>query len=436
MSITVDFNYSDRIPFSKIIEMNRDSIIFSLGPKNKKLGDMDIVKLMSEVIFFNNYPAKIVNIELIKDYLITQIRCFYVFTYNPITFKTTSKNLNETKFNLYYNPNDSNINKLIENNKIIISYMNEIKNIIEMPPNLVYPETLLKYILDFSERNSLEVLDIYDDKRLEIEGFNGILSVGRGSHNKPRMAIIEYNGSNKDSEPIVLIGKGVTYDSGGYSIKTRTMKNMKRDKTGVCIVLGIMGALAALGINKRVIGIFPLAENVISSSSYKPDEVIKSYSGKTVEIFNTDAEGRLLLMDCLTLAYKYNPRFIIDIATLTDVSIFCDKLGAIFSNNMDIAWKLQKISNSIGDNFWVLPILDSYLEDTRDTKMANVKNEGYTCNSSTITGAAFLKNFISEEIPWIHMDLGDSYNNFEIYNKKNLNSSNGFLSIFEFICRY
>jgi leucyl aminopeptidase len=143
-------------------------------------------------------------------------------------------------------------------------------------------------------------------------------------------------------------------------------------------------------------------------------------------------------MDCLTLSYKFNPKLIIDIATLTDVSIFCEKLGAIFSNNIEIAWKLQEISSLIGDNFWVLPILDSYLEDTRDTKLANVKNEGYSCKSSAITGAAFLKNFISEEmgVPWIHMDLGDSYNNYEIFNKKNLNSSNGFLSILEFICGF
>lgn len=450
----ITFDYSNRVKLGNIISINNDIYIFSLGNKktldnkSKKLEKEDIIKLMAKVIFFDNYFSsdnesvfsndEILDKKIFIDILDTteelieiQIQAFYFFTYEPINFKTFTKNKSNIKFELLY---DSRLKNLVEKNKTMVHFVNEIKNLIELPPDLINPDTLLKYILDFSKKNNLNILEVYDEDKLKSENLNGIVSVGRGSVHKSNMSIIEYrhNTIDENTKPIILIGKGITYDSGGYSLK-RDMKNMKYDKTGVCIVLGILGVLAKLKVQTRVIAILPIAENVINNNSFKPDEIIKSHSGITVEVINTDAEGRLILMDALSISKNYNPRLLIDIATLTSVNVFCSSLGGIFSNNLEIAWEFQKISKSVCENYWVLPIIDDVIQDTRNTKLANVKNEGYKCNSSSVTAAAFLKNFVPDSIPWVHFDLGDSYSKFELANPKNLNSSNSFLTILKFI---
>jgi leucyl aminopeptidase len=323
----------------------------------------------------------------------------------------------------------------VEENKTIMAFLNKTRDVIDMPPDVMYPQSLIDYIVEFSSKNGIKVLELYNEKRLKKEGLNGILDVGKGSHNQPRMAILEYDGTNStNSEPIVLVGKGVTYDSGGYSIKSSGhMKNMKHDKTGVVIILGVLGAIAKLKLKCRVVAILPIAENMISDKSYKPDEIVKSHSGLSVEIFNTDAEGRLLLMDGISMAYKYNPKAIIDVATLTGVGVFCGKYGAIFGNHMELAWTLQKIGDKQGDPFWVMPPLDEFIEDTRNSSMANVKNEGYSCSSITMMAAAFLQNFAHKDVPWIHIDLGDSKNLYEKYDKDNIAKSNSFLTLVYFL---
>ena len=433
----IEFKKNDS-PLGQILKLGDDAIVISLG--NQKITIKNIIELMSKLIFSNMYSSNTIQIPLLeyleKDVIEAQIKCFYIFQHKPLNFKT-NKDLENRKFELIHSESLE-IKNLIKKNKTIVKFLNEIKDLIELPPELIYPESLLKYILDFSERNKLNVLKIYDEQQLSKEGFGGILSVGKGSHNPPKMAILEWNGTNnKNEKPIVLVGKGVTYDSGGYSIKTDPyMKNMKRDKTGVCIILGLMGILAKLNMNIRVIAILPMAENVISSKSYKPDEIIHSYSKKTIEVYNTDAEGRLLLMDGITLGLEYEPKIIIDVATLTAVGTFCGHYGAIFSNNNDIAWQLQKSGEKVGERFWVLPLFDELIEDAQDTKMANVKNDGYQCYSTTTMGAAFLANFVKNDIPWIHIDLGESQSMYEKYNKKNINTTNSFLMILEFLSNF
>lgn len=428
----ITFEISSK-PIGKILKLCDDNIIISLG--NKKVSIRDIIRLMSTIMFSNMYSSDIIQISTIENLeekiLDAQIKCFYFFQYKPTSYKKKSTNtVLKKNFELVHS-NSKGVLELIELNKTIAKFQNEIKNLIELPPELIYPQTLLNYILEFSNRNKLNVLDVYDENRLEKEGFGGILNVGKGSHNPPKMAIIEWPGTS-NSKPIVLVGKGVTYDSGGYSIKSH-MKNMKRDKTGVCLILGIMAVLAKFNCPTRVIGILPMAENVISSKSYKPDAIIHSYSKKTVEVFDTDAEGRLLLMDGISLAYHYHPKLIIDVATLTSVATFCSHYGAIFTNNYDMAWKLQKIGNNLGDNFWVLPLSNEIIKDTQNTKMANVKNDGFRCNSGTMMGAAFIANFINNDIPWLHIDIGDSESIYEKHNLNNQNSTNGFIMLLEFI---
>jgi leucyl aminopeptidase len=386
-------------------------------------------------------------IELLDEFADVQIKAFYYYNYKHLSYKQkkSTNTQNNRKFTLDLSKASRDILDAVEENKTIMTFLNKTRDVIDMPPDVMYPQSLVDYIVEFSSKNGIKVLELYNEKRLKKEGLNGVLDVGKGSHNQPRMAILEYDGTSgtngtsgsnnsTNSEPIVLVGKGVTYDSGGYSIKSSGhMKNMKHDKTGVIIILGVLGAIAKLKLNCRVVAILPIAENMISDKSYKPDEIVKSHSGLSVEIFNTDAEGRLLLMDGISMAYKYNPKAIIDVATLTGVGVFCGKYGAIFGNHMDLAWTLQKIADKQGDPFWVMPPLDEFIDDTRNSSMANVKNEGYSCSSITMMAAAFLQNFAHKDVPWIHIDLGDSKNLYEKYDNNNTAKSNSFLTLVYFL---
>jgi leucyl aminopeptidase len=426
----------DKKKLCTILSITTGHTTISLG--NTGLTKDRVVQLVKTV--FKTATDSSNTIELLTELTDVQIKAFFYYNYKHISYKQkkTSNTQNNREFKLDLSKASRDILDTVEENKTIMEFLNKTRDVIDMPPDVIYPQSLIDYIVQFSNKHNIKVLELYDEKRLKKEGLNGILDVGKGSHNQPRMAILEYDGTNStnstNSEPIVLVGKGVTYDSGGYSIKSSGhMKNMKHDKTGVVIILGVLGAIAKLKLNCRVIAILPIAENMISDRSYKPDEIVKSHSGLSVEVFNTDAEGRLLLMDGISMAYKYNPKAIIDVATLTGVSVFCGKYGAIFGNHMELAWTLQKIGDKQGDPFWVMPPLDEFLEDTRNSSMANIKNEGYSCGSITMMAAAFLQNFAHKDVPWIHMDLGDSKNLYEKYDDNNTAKSNSFLTLVHFL---
>jgi leucyl aminopeptidase len=414
--------------FASILEASETDTTISIG--NTTLKKEQIIDLMKKIFTEMDDKKVIIDILPLDDELInTQIKSFFYFNYNNVNYLKHKKQ--KPTYSLHYT--EAHKEKIIHN-EIVMNYFNQTRDMIDLPPEMINPESMLEQILLFSKKNGLSVIETYDSFRLTKEGFGGIVTVGKGSEHPSTMAILEYDGTNGTEKPIVLVGKGVTYDSGGYSIKRDPyMKNMKQDKTGALIILGVLGAISKLKLKCRVIAILPMAENVISSSAYKPDEVIISYSGKSVEVFNTDAEGRLLLMDGISLAYKYNPRVIIDIATLTGVTVFCSKMGAIFSNNIEGAWEIQKIGEKQGDLFWVLPIIESVLEETQNNGYTDIKNEGFTCNSSTLNAAAFLKNFVSDDIPWIHMDLGDSRSLYERHNNSNVAKVNSFLTLFYFL---
>jgi len=186
------------------------------------------------------------------------------------------------------------------------------------------------------------------------------------------------------------------------------------------------------------VAILPMAENVLSRDSYKPDEIIKSHRGLSVEVSNTDAEGRLLLMDALSWAVEaYQPRALIDVATLTGVGVFCGKYGAIYGNHLDLEWLLQSIGQKHGDNLWVMPPSDAFVAATQNTPMANVKNDNFAMcpmgAATTVMAAAFLANFVPAHIPWAHLDLGDSKSVYESFDDKNSAKTNSFLTLIHLI---
>lgn len=426
----IHFKRSDK-KLGSILQLSKGHTTISLG--NLGIKKVHVIYLMNKVFTtFTDIHNVIDILDVVLELIDIQIKAYYYNSYRHLTYKTDNKP--SISFTLNTKNSNDDVLELIEENKIIMGILNETRDVIDLPPDIMYPQSLLEYIVDFSKKHDLKVLETYNENRLKLEGLDGILNVGRGSHNKPRMVILEYNGtSDSNSTPVVLVGKGVTYDSGGYSIKKTHMKNMKQDKTGVVIITGVMGVIAELKLKCRVIAILPMAENLIGPKSFKPDEVIKSHSGLSVEVFNTDAEGRLVLMDGISMAYKYNPKAIIDVATLTSMGVFCNKLGGIFSNNQELAWTLQKIGEKHGDGFWVMPPLDIFVDDTRNTDIANVKNEGYSCTSGSMMGAAFLQNFVKPKIPWIHMDIGESKSLYEKYDSQDSAKSNSFLTLVYFL---
>jgi leucyl aminopeptidase len=247
---------------------------------------------------------------------------------------------------------------------------------------------------------------------MEPYGLRGILAVGKGSSSSPKLIIIEYSGSTENEKPIVIVGKAVTFDTGGISIKpSEKMDEMKYDKCGGCNVLGIMKAVSDLNLNTNVIGMIPAVENMPSGNSYRPGDIIKMYNRKTVEVLNTDAEGRIILADALAFAVKtFAPKAIIDMATLTGAAIIAlgTNVAALVGNNKELIMKIIDFSNQTGEKIWELPLYDEYKEQLKSST-ADMKNIGGR-SAGAITAAAFLSSFV-EDTPWIHLDIaGTAWN--------------------------
>jgi leucyl aminopeptidase len=237
-------------------------------------------------------------------------------------------------------------------------------------------------------------------------GAGGLAAVGKGSKDKPRLLVIEYKGAGTEA-PVALVGKAITFDTGGYSLKpSEFIVGMKYDKAGGVSVLATIIAAARLKLKINLVAIIPAAENMISSEAYRPDDILKMLSGLTVEIVSTDAEGRLILADALTYAQNtYKPRAIIDIATLTGgvkIALGSRRAG-LLSNSDELAATLQNAGETTGELLWRLPLDDEYF-DLLKSDDADMKNSGPR-EAQTIVGAIFLKQFVSDDFPWAHLDI-------------------------------
>jgi leucyl aminopeptidase len=275
------------------------------------------------------------------------------------------------------------------------------------PPNIVNPEQLAKAALALEGDGSGKVkVKVLDTDQLHDLGLNGIIAVGKGSNSPPKLIVMEYRNGDSKEKPILLVGKGVTFDTGGISIKpSDKMDEMKFDKSGGCTVIGIMKALGLLGIPVNVVGIVPAVENMPSSSSYRPGDIIKMYNGKTVEVLNTDAEGRIILADALSYGVKnYSPKCIVDFATLTGACIIAlgTNVAGIMGNNNDLINKIVQLSSNTGEKIWQLPLYNEFFELIK-SNVATIKNIGGR-TGGTITAAAFLSHFV-DDTPWAHIDI-------------------------------
>lgn len=249
---------------------------------------------------------------------------------------------------------------------------------------------------------------VWDEEELRSGGFGGILAVGQGSVNPPRLIQLSYSPEGATGH-VVLVGKGITYDTGGLSLKpTEGMKFMKTDMAGGAVVIAVLGALAALGVRVRVTGLIATAENSFSGTAQRPSDVITQYGGRTVEVLNTDAEGRLVMADALAYAdAELDPDVMVDIATLTGaISIALSKhLGAVFASDDDLAAELTGAGESTGERLWRMPLIDDYVPalESSVADLANIES-GSTYGAGSITAALFLREFTGKR-PWAHLDI-------------------------------
>jgi leucyl aminopeptidase len=251
---------------------------------------------------------------------------------------------------------------------------------------------------------------VLDRAAIEAEGLGGMLAVAAGSDEEPRFIILEYRGGTEGARPLVLVGKGVTFDTGGISIKpAEKMEEMKYDMSGAAAVLGAMQAVARLRPAVNVVALVPCTENLPSGRAVKPGDVITMYSGKTVEVTNTDAEGRLIVADALAYARRYDPQAIIDAATLTGsvvIALGHEAIG-LMGNNGDLIDQVRAVGERTGERCWPLPLWDPYRKQL-DSEVADLKNVGGR-PAGSITAGWFLKEFVGDT-PWVHLDIaGTAY---------------------------
>jgi leucyl aminopeptidase len=298
------------------------------------------------------------------------------------------------------------VSNAIKNSEIISDGVIFTKGIANLPPNECTPTSLATFAKMMAKKNKMKCI-IFSKNELAKKGFGGISAVGKGSKNEPKLIVLEHNGGSKNEKPIVLVGKAVTFDTGGISLKPgEKMDEMKFDKCGGCTVLGIMKVVSELRLPVNVVGIVPSVENMPGGESYRPGDIIKLYNGKTAEILNTDAEGRLILADALAFGEKqYSPKAIIDFATLTGACIIAlgTNVAAIVSNNERLTQRIKESSKKTTEEVWELPLNDDYM-DMIKSDVADMKNIGIGRAAGTITAAAFLRNAI-EKTPWIHIDI-------------------------------
>ncbi|MCF8496054.1 MAG: leucyl aminopeptidase [Alphaproteobacteria bacterium] len=284
------------------------------------------------------------------------------------------------------------------------------RDLVNMPPNDLYPAWYADFIK--KELTPLGVsVEILDEKKMKTLGMGAILAVGMGSSRKPRMVIMRWNGASKKSKggPVALVGKGVTFDTGGISLKPgEAMDEMKMDMGGSAAVVGAIRALALRKSKADVVGIVGLAENMPSDEAYRPGDILTSYAGKTIEVLNTDAEGRLVLADCLGyLQDKYKPRVIVDLATLTGAIMVAlgHEYAGTFATTDDLWKKLEGAGTAASEKIWRMPLDETWLKDV-ESDVADVRN---TSKSGRLGGscsaAAFLQNFVEDGIPWAHIDI-------------------------------
>ena len=296
-------------------------------------------------------------------------------------------------------------NDAIKQGRVLGESVKLTRHLVNLPASDLYPESFADAIEKAGKESGFEV-EVWDEERLERERCGALLAVGRASTRESRLVIMRYNGGAEGEAPIGLVGKGVTFDSGGLSLKPSAgMLKMKCDMAGAATVVGAMKAIAELGLKKNVFGFVGLAENMISGESFRLGDVLTARSGKTIEVHNTDAEGRLVLADTLDVAIENGVDRIVDLATLTGACVVALGLDVVGVMTNDDDWSDQVVSaaNECGEAVWPLPMFKEFSELIK-SPIADIKNVGEGRWGGAITAGKFLEEFV-QDVPWVHLDI-------------------------------
>ena len=280
------------------------------------------------------------------------------------------------------------------------------RDLVSEPGNVLHPDEYAKRLISL-KKDGLKI-NIYDKKKLKKLGMNALLGVGQGSIRGSYLVTMEWNGLKNSSKPLAFVGKGVCFDTGGYSLKpAKFMEDMTYDMAGSATVVGLMKNLALRKAKVNAVGVVGLVENMVSGEAQRPGDIVKSYSGKTIEILNTDAEGRLVLADALTFTEeKFKPKFIIDLATLTGAIIVSlgSEYAGLFSNDDQLSKEIYNAGEKVNEKVWRMPLHKNY-DKLMNSKNADVQNINYVGGAGSTTAAQFLQRFIINKTPWAHLDI-------------------------------
>ena len=280
------------------------------------------------------------------------------------------------------------------------------RDLVSEPGNILHPDEYAKRLSSL-RKDGLKV-NIYDEKKLKKLGMHALLGVGMGSIRGSYLVTMEWNGAKNNSKPLAFVGKGVTFDTGGYSLKpARFMEDMTYDMAGSAAVVGLMKSLALRKAKINAVGVVGLVENMVSGVAQRPGDIVKSYSGKTVEVLNTDAEGRLVLADALTFTEKkFKPKFMIDLATLTGAIIVSlgSEYAGLFSNDDKLSKQILNAGEKVEEKLWRMPLHKNY-DKLINSKNADMQNINYVGGAGSTTAAQFLQRFILNKTPWAHLDI-------------------------------
>ena len=367
---------------------------------SKKLRDNETGTFSIYLSSFSNNKFK--DEELAEKMALSALMGLYKF----VEYKTKDKDKIKYISQIIIITNSgNNFGKEISYALVIAEAINKTRDLVNTPPNKATPEYVANYAKDIAKKSGLKCA-VFDDKQIDKMKMGCLSAVGRGSVNKPRLVVLEYNGA-KSQKPIAIVGKGVTFDTGGYNLKPYPyILNMKDDKGGALASIHVIEACSKLKLQVNLAVVTPLCENMIDADAYRPDDVLTAFNGMTVEIKNTDAEGRLILADALSYASSLKPQAIIDIASLTGASmVVLGPIGTpIISTDEKLTEKIKDASKKSLEKVWELPLWPEY-EDSIKSDVADIKNISEEGDAGVIIGATFLKNFV-DDTPWAHIDIG------------------------------
>ena len=403
----------------KTSDLKKDLLFFKINSKKtiflvsikKDLKTSDIESLGAKFHSYVDYDKK--NDYFVKsDTANSKIKNFVGYFLHGLKLKSY-------EFNVYKSKKDKrliSVNVIESKNNISIENQLRFKaleegtffarDLVSEPGNILHPDEYAKRISSLN-KDGLKI-NVYDEKKLKKLGMNALLGVGQGSIRGSYLVTIEWNGAKNNSKPLAFVGKGVCFDTGGISLKpAKFMEDMTYDMAGSATVVGLMKSLALRKAKINAVGVVGLVENMPGGNAQRPGDIVKSYSGKTIEILNTDAEGRLVLADALTFTEKkFKPKFMVDLATLTGAIIVSlgSEYAGLFSNDDKLSKQLLNAGEKVDEKLWRMPLHKNF-DKLIDSKNADMQNINYVGGAGSTTAAQFLQRFILNKTPWAHLDI-------------------------------